>query len=965
MNNISFGSPINNDKTKDNKESKVNFINVNNYFNPQINIIKVNKLNENNKKSTKKNKKDNKSKLVEKNSYIDKNKDIKKYDTEKLKYIQLWWKEIYKIIKIQKNIRGFIYRNKLLEFLEKEEKIMLNIFFLYKTINRILIKNAIKKIRKYTFNLKSNNKNINNNSMNKKILKEKDNKKMGIKKLTISNYIAKRENTSKILYNENLQPQYFKKVRKYNNLKTLENISFKNSKNKSKKKTNLNKNNDILPKIRELVKKKYYHLHNKSIIGNMSTNVKIFNNIEPFDFVNYYNNKEKFIINSENNKDSTKINKKIIVKSRNIESNNAYLSSNLNKNNKNIIKENNLLSCLTCRKNNKKYIKINNNNKNNESVKPKRINKKRFNFNNNNNLIINNNTNDKIKNISNKKKLLIKKNRTKNYSLIIDPKKKQEINIIKYYLLLWKEITEKSFIIKYLIKYKLEKTKFVFFPIKKYMPSKTRQKLINNKLQNLINSIHNKGLGLLIKKILNKCTLYKYFLLFNHYTDKIKIFKKLQLYLRFKSKFKYNSKIINQYLDNRFDKKDNFFNIMPKRKKPKKKNVNNKNNSKIPLSSSYVSINKNELAYNLNEEKEKYFNSSNRNIQICQKIKINRCIYNNLFKKDNSKNKIKPKKIKPNLISLDTNLTMQINQLKMIFNLLELHNKRKKSLNYYFNKWKNYMKEKYYNTCYSYRLKNRYFPVYIYNRINNITYSTRNTVTHFFSPFKRKIRNYSYKEVIAITNSKDNINIINNSNNNYPSNIRITLNNSNITTNKNDSINLIYRKKFLGNRTSRNNTSNDYSSLLEYKKSINNDLLKDENSFNCLRLSQNLLNPHHQTIDNSSGDKYYSKMNKIEEREIFFNRGIKANNQYNISSYSNKNINDDFAINSYYKNIPRKKRITFRRFNSKRHFTIIDIIGKEFVIKKIKRINKSFDDYKKRYYFYVLGSISINRKKTI
>lgn len=51
-----------NQELKNNKE-KINFINVNNYINPQINIIKVNKLSE-----TKRgiNNKDNKNKLINK-----------------------------------------------------------------------------------------------------------------------------------------------------------------------------------------------------------------------------------------------------------------------------------------------------------------------------------------------------------------------------------------------------------------------------------------------------------------------------------------------------------------------------------------------------------------------------------------------------------------------------------------------------------------------------------------------------------------------------------------------------------------------------------------------------------------------------------------------------------------------------------------------------------------------------------
>ena len=107
MSELSFGPLLHNKNGIKSKERKVNFINVNNYFNPQINIIKVNKLNE-----TKKNNKEKKK--VNENDYknnfnIRKRADDNNY-IKKLKIIQLWWKDINKIMKIQKNFRGFIFK---------------------------------------------------------------------------------------------------------------------------------------------------------------------------------------------------------------------------------------------------------------------------------------------------------------------------------------------------------------------------------------------------------------------------------------------------------------------------------------------------------------------------------------------------------------------------------------------------------------------------------------------------------------------------------------------------------------------------------------------------------------------------------------------------------------------------------------------------------------------------------------
>ena len=57
MSDLSFDSQNSNKRKKNSKESKYNFINVNNYFNPQISIIKVNKIKMTINKKNKKEKK--------------------------------------------------------------------------------------------------------------------------------------------------------------------------------------------------------------------------------------------------------------------------------------------------------------------------------------------------------------------------------------------------------------------------------------------------------------------------------------------------------------------------------------------------------------------------------------------------------------------------------------------------------------------------------------------------------------------------------------------------------------------------------------------------------------------------------------------------------------------------------------------------------------------------------------------
>ena len=51
------------------------------------------------------------------------NKNLKKKD-KKIELIQEWWKTMFKIIKLQKNMRGFLFRKKLMNNLEHQEKLL-------------------------------------------------------------------------------------------------------------------------------------------------------------------------------------------------------------------------------------------------------------------------------------------------------------------------------------------------------------------------------------------------------------------------------------------------------------------------------------------------------------------------------------------------------------------------------------------------------------------------------------------------------------------------------------------------------------------------------------------------------------------------------------------------------------------------------------------------------------------------
>ena len=77
---------------------------------------------------------------------IERHKEIKQCEKiflENIKYIQIWWKTIFQIIKLQKHIRGFIFRLKLLDSLEKKEIYADKIISLMRSIKKILFKRFV------------------------------------------------------------------------------------------------------------------------------------------------------------------------------------------------------------------------------------------------------------------------------------------------------------------------------------------------------------------------------------------------------------------------------------------------------------------------------------------------------------------------------------------------------------------------------------------------------------------------------------------------------------------------------------------------------------------------------------------------------------------------------------------------------------------------------------------------------
>ena len=205
---------------------------------------------------------------------------------ERISYLQLWWKTIYQIIKIQKYLRGFLYRIKLLKILERKENIVYGIIQLSKNIKKHFYKNIIKLIqdkiiqkKKYYFNIWNNlitKKNIikklktfdkskliqkNKNGNITKINKTKNTKKLksdSIRKRNIHNKEHNDENKTKnVVFDEkNVKKEQSLLISKKNGLESSRINTEKNIHNttgiknnsmekRSKKNINFNSNNNI------------------------------------------------------------------------------------------------------------------------------------------------------------------------------------------------------------------------------------------------------------------------------------------------------------------------------------------------------------------------------------------------------------------------------------------------------------------------------------------------------------------------------------------------------------------------------------------------------------------------------------------------------------------------------------------------------------------------------------------------
>ena len=244
-------------KIKD-KSKKTNFDN--NIFN------KINKINRSN---------------VVNIDFINEIKNNEKF-IERIKYLQLWWKTIFQIIKMQKYIRGFLRRVKLLKIFTIELKINSGISLLSQTIKHFiynLLKENIKTFCKRKIKLES---------PRKKFSKMKNNKPMEFRK---SN-----NNNINNINNDHLSfEKIFMTSRK---LKQKQKPKIKNNK------LNFNTNTKISQQ-RNLTKQKN---SNNAKINPENESIKITQDIPTNKVCQFFNTSSNFNINKKNLNNNNNIN---------------------------------------------------------------------------------------------------------------------------------------------------------------------------------------------------------------------------------------------------------------------------------------------------------------------------------------------------------------------------------------------------------------------------------------------------------------------------------------------------------------------------------------------------------------------------------------------------------------------------------------------------------------------------------
>ena len=449
---------------------------------------------------------------------------------------------------------------------------------------------------------------------------------------------------------------------------------------------------------------------------------------------------------------------------------------------------------------------------------------------------------------------------------------------VRKFLYLWNEITIKNIIISDFIRTsKIIKLRKIFF-------NKIRKELL---------------------KILNIIILKKYFIRYKNIINKIIILKKLKIFQALYKNNKDNKDniVIKNYIDHRNLKKgdiinniniNNFINY-----------TNNNINTFIPKSTKKYNIMSNSMKINTSQPN--YYKSKFHcfdNFRDFDQVNIINTNFNfgpNRNKYNNKYNFIYKKNHKGILVN-------QINQIRMVFNLLGNHYKNNRpSLLSCFKKWKNYINnanERYYNNNTYNENKNE--KNRIQEKIINfkkINMQNKNKKNNIIKQYEIKnIGVYTYKPRYELECNKY-ININNNKNINSARQSNI-LNDYTFETNRNKNNSLRknnkriryieINKNIVNNTFESSTTKNNYKSEIIYQKKILN-FFNFNHSSNIINFNNFNNYPNHNNIIT---DNQYSfkKVNKIEEREVHFNSLSKnKNNTYN-KIQNNFNL---FNNNSY------------------------------------------------------------------
>ena len=300
------------------------------------------------------------------------------YKENKIRLVQIWWKTIFQIIKIQKNIKGFLFRNKLHKILEEQRKYFDKVVNMIKIIKYIFRKKFFLKLmvfkpgivyyftrwKNITFKFQIFKKIIKYLTHKKKLNEYDFNEEKYFQTLIsrsckdlIKDHINKTKNNNNSLINLSTQAFTNKnssmtslKVKIKNNRLSLgldtscskifkisktNNLEINKTFNKINKKAKDKTNNNIMNISQKLRDIKNTQINNTSIKNKMNNRNKIKSTILQS------NNKTKKENKIKNDKTKNKKKKKEISKNMNIESHPINLKIN-NKSKKNKVYENEL-----------------------------------------------------------------------------------------------------------------------------------------------------------------------------------------------------------------------------------------------------------------------------------------------------------------------------------------------------------------------------------------------------------------------------------------------------------------------------------------------------------------------------------------------------------------------------------------------------------------------------------------------